>query len=104
MANDHGKYYTRTGIINLKLVQYHFVLLHRMIPKVQRVKNDKAHFCGNSPLEIKEEKYVSEARTWALSAQIAYQIFDDPAADHGEVWDDQNRDNSVDPAAKGKPF
>ena len=41
---------------------------------------------------------------FVLSAEIADQIFDDPSSDDRVVWNDQNRDNGVDPAPGGKPF
>ena len=48
----------------------------------------------------------SVALSWRMSVsqKILKQVFDDPAADHGIVRHDQDRDHGVDPAAERQPL
>ena len=57
-----------------------------------------------APLEIKAEKISVRGKCLRLSAEIADQIFDDPSSDDRVVWNDQNRDNGVDPAPAESHF
>ena len=74
-----------------------------MITTVNMVKIREADLRGKSVGDKAGEIVVSR-ECLSVSQKILKQVFDDPAADHGIVRHDQDRDHGVDPAAGGQEF